>query len=179
MVETYQFLEAVSVHEGNLVQLFVLQQAPNHAFHGVGEGLHDGFAVFAVVVGQHDGFLALAAVNVDAQRELGSAGIHVFAGHRLSVYPVIGQHAHLVGQHHLRLEAELGGYLGKGIILVLQGGLEVLVALLEEGFGAFLRAVSGQGQGVHEHTEAVGRLEVAAAVADGADVDLLVGVVGT
>ena len=178
MVEALQLLQALSVHEGHLIQFLVLQQASDHAFHSVGKGLHQGFAVFAVVIAQHNGLLPLATVNVDAQRELGSAGIHVFSRHRLSVYPVIGQHAHLVGQHHLRLEAELGGHLGEGIILVLQGGLEVLVALLQEGFGAFLRAVSGQGQGIHEHTVAFGRLQIAAAVADGADIDFLVGVVG-
>ena len=143
MVEAIQLLQALAVHERNLVQFVVLQETAHHAFHGVGKGLHEGFAVFAVVVAQYDGFLALTAVDINAQRELGGAGVHVFSLHGLPVHVVIGQHAHLVGQHHLRLETELGGNLGKRIILVLQGGLEVLVALLQEGVGAFDGAVAG------------------------------------
>ena len=178
MVEAVQLLQALSVHEGNIFQELVLQQAAHHAFHGVGKGLHEGGAVLAVVIAQHDGLLALAAIDIDAQGELGGAGLQVLARDALSVHAVIGQDAYLVGQHHLRLEAEVGGYFGEGVFLVLQGSLEVLVALLQEGLGVLNGAVSLQGQGVYEHAETVGRPEVAATVADGTDINLLAGAVG-
>ena len=178
MVEAVQLRQALAVGERYGMQAFVLQQAAHDALHGVGEGLHQGGAVFAVVVAEHDGLLSLAAVDIDAEGELRRAGLHILARNLLAINPIVRQYADLVGQHHLGLEAELVGDLGERILLMTESGLEVLVALPEEGFGIVYAAVSSQGQGVDEHSETVGRTEIAAAIADGADIDLLAGAVG-
>ena len=79
----------------------------------------------------------------------------------------------LVGHHHLRLEAEVGGYARERIVFVRPGLGEGPVGFAEILVHVALADLAGQGERVHEHAHGVGDPQVRTAVADGAHVHLL------
>ena len=172
-IETVQEFLLFLVDERDAVQRAVLEHPAQHLRHRVGETLHEFRTVQGFVVLDEDAFGRFPAIDKDAHGEHRRLGDKVL-GRNLGAAHLVGlQQAHLVGQHHLRLETVVGRDLGEGVVFVRAAFGKEMVRILEIVRHLIHVRVAGEGQRIHEHAQGIGYIQVRTAVADRADIDFL------
>ena len=177
LVKGIQQADAGIVHKRDAAQRLVCGSCKStHGIaHTLCETLHHGLTVLSVIIfDSYDGLSSLVG-DVEGNLELGNIQLHrLVSQYLLSAYTIIAQHTHLVGEHDISLETEVGGYTCKGIVLVGKGLLEGIGTLMQELLYTLCSNFRGECKGIHEHTHRIGHLQVAAAVGDGGDAHLVV-----
>ena len=140
---------------------------------GFCQRLHGTLAVPAVVVLDGDTGLAVHLHHVEGDLELGHIQLHVVGLYGLTMHFVVAEDTHLVGEHDLCRQVVVGGNTRERVVFVCQCLLERVGCFAEKLFHGLLAHFGRQSQGVDEHTHRVRDAEVAAAVRDGGDTNLV------
>ena len=111
---------------------------------------------------------------LDVNLEHGDVQVEELLADGLITNAVLRQHTDLIGIGDGRTEIEVSSDAGERIVLVAQRLVDVLTGLPQEVAHSNVADINTEGQGVDKHTYGLGYLQVRAAAADGAEIDLTV-----
>ena len=138
------------------------------------EALHHLAAIAAVVVFNRHRRFAIHLHDIERNLELRHVQFHVLRLNRLSLHLVFGKDAELVGVHDFCRQVVVGGYLCKRIVLMREGLLEFPACIPNELLYALRAYLAAQCKRVYHHANRVRHLEVATAVGDSGDTEVVV-----
>ena len=176
LVETIQQRCLLLVHQRDGAQrgFGILGERIHGIANRLREALHHLAAVTAVVVLNRYRRFAIYLHDIERNLELRHVQFHILRLNRLSLHLVFGKDAELVGVHDFCCQVIIGGYLCKRVVLMRECLLEFPACLPNELLHALRTYLAAQCKRVHHHANRVRHLEVAPAVGNSSDTEIVV-----
>ncbi len=172
LAQVTQFFLLAGTHDGELTELalWLFHHPGSDSGNALGQTTAHALAVERVVILDHHA----ARLNLDVDFELGNVEFQQFLPDRLTTHGVLREHAHLISIGDGRTEAVVSSDAGKGVILVAQRLVKRVACILQELVNRYIVDAHAQCEGVDKHAHGVGNLEITAAAAHGAQVNVAV-----
>ena len=172
LAQMAQFLLLALAHDRQLAQagLRCFHHPHSNSHNALGYATPYPLAVNRIVILYNDS----TRFNLNVNLELGHIEFQQFLSHRLTVYSVLRQHAHLIGIGDGGTETVVGSNARERIILMAKRLVKCVARIFQELFNRHIINVHAQGERIDKHTHRVGNLEVAAAAADGTQINVTV-----